>query len=105
MSHYQLVRALIENARPGTYGSVVFRKKDGTFRRLVYQRGNDAAYISGTERGERARATFARDNPHMLRLRDVHVAKRDGMHKAWRTVDLTKVVSVRCNGAIFRIIT
>lgn len=105
-----IIRALLES-QSGTYGSVVYVKKDGTLKKQTFQRGNDARYILGTERGQRASETFAANNPDMLRLRDVNAirkARSEGLppdeadKKGWRTVTLTRVLSARVNGTQYR---
>ena len=72
-------------------GCVTYFKKDGTLRRLRYQRAAEASRILGTERGQRASATRARNHPHLMSVWDI------GKH-GWRTVNLETVISVRSNG-------
>jgi hypothetical protein len=94
------IRHVIESTR-GKLGRVAFIKKDGSPRALVFQRGNDEAYVLGTERGERASATFKRNNPAMLRLRD-HRLVAQGQAAPWRTVNLETVYSTRVDGVTIR---
>jgi hypothetical protein len=97
------VRQLIESVR-GQYFAVVFVKRDGTIRRMTCQRGNDAKYMRHTERGEQASATFHRNNPHMLRVRDAVLARQlgDGS-KAWRTIDLAVLCSIQIGKRTIRL--
>lgn len=97
-----VVRSFIENAR-GSFGSVAFYTQSGRLRHMTFQRGNDAAYCRNTERGQRASETFARNNPNMIRLRDVNVQRRgDPRDPGWRTVSLDAVASVRIDGVTIR---
>jgi hypothetical protein len=98
MSSYEsiLARSLILDA--GTrFGSVAFVKRDGTLRHLTFQQARDNTHrVLGTERGERASMTFALNNPTMMRLWDHH-------KRAWRTVALDRVLSVRVGGKTHRL--
>lgn len=89
------IRELI--ARNGSrFGSVAFVKKDGTLRHLIFQNAKDNSNrVVGSELGARMSATFAKNNPDMMRCWD-HVKQ------AWRTVNLTRVCSVRVSGVNIR---
>lgn len=79
------------------FGAVVFRKKDGTLRKLVFQHAKDnSSRVVGSELGERMSATFARNNPDMMKA-------WDHQKQAWRTVNLDAIVSLRVHGATFRV--
>lgn len=102
---HDILRAKIAASR-GQYIGIVFVKRDGTLRRMTAQQGNDAKYMRHTERGEQASLTFHANNPHMLRVRDVGLQKQfgDGA-KAWRTVDLATVCTLRIGGQTLRLRT
>lgn len=89
------IRELIRN-NGSRFGAVSFVKKDGTVRRLVFQHAQDnSARVVGSELGARMSATFAKNNPNMLRCWDHH-------KQAWRTVTLDRVCSVRVGGVQIR---
>ena len=91
-----VARSLILKAG-SRFGSVAFVKKDGSLRHLTFQQAKDNTdRVLGTERGQQASATFALNNPNMMRLWD-HYAQ------AWRTVTLDRVLSVRTNGRTYRL--
>ena len=69
------------------FGSVEFIKKDGTLRRLTFQQAAMRFHVKGTERGQRAALTRARNHPNLLTVWDVH-------KRAFRTVNLDTVLSV-----------
>lgn len=107
-----LVARMIEDVAPGQFAAVTYIKKDGTFRYQVIQSGNDAAYCVGSERGQKASETFHKNNPTMLRRRDVRLlqsylrkCKAEGiapdeaeLKKFWRTIDCSRVYKLRRNG-------
>lgn len=108
----ELVARMIEDIKPGQFAAVTYLKKDGTLRYQVIQSGNDAAYCVGSERGQKASATFHKNNPTMLRRRDVRKlqaylrqCKAEGiepseveLRKFWRTIDCSRVYKLRRNG-------
>lgn len=78
------------------FGSVAFIKKDGTLRHLTFQHAKDnSARVVGSELGHKMSATFAKNNPNMMRC-------WDHAKQAWRTVTLDRVCSVRVSGANIR---
>lgn len=92
----ETIRTLIRD-NGSRFGGIVFVKKDGTKRILTFQNAKDnSARIVGSELGAKQSATFAKNNPNMLRVWD---------HKkqAWRTVTLDRVISVRANGVTYKI--
>lgn len=89
------IRELIRN-NGSRFGAVSFVKKDGTLRHLVFQHAKDnSARVVGSELGARMSATFAKNNPNMLRCWDHN-------KQAWRTVNLDRVCSVRVHDVIIR---
>lgn len=107
-----LVARMIEDVAPGQFAAVTYIKKDGTFRHMVIQSGNDAAYCVGSERGQKASETFHKNNPTMLRRRDVRLLQaylrkckaagiepdESELKKFWRTIDCSRVYKLRKNG-------
>jgi hypothetical protein len=77
------------------FGTVVYFKKDGTIRRLTYQMAAMPARVLGTERGKKAAATRAENNPYLLTVWDVH-------KRAFRTVNLETVLTVKSGGKLTR---
>lgn len=98
---YDNLRNVIAQAKGRA--TVVYRKKDGSLRRLTFQRGNDGAYVTGTERGEQWAATMDARHPNLIRLRDQIIAAKAGQAKSWRTVDLDTIETIRANGVNMRV--
>lgn len=94
----EVIRQLI--AQTKGYGAVSFIKKDGELRKLCYQHGRIGNYVVGSELGQRMAATFAKNNPDMVRLVDVHQARKG--KPPIRTVDFSRVLSIRANGVVVR---
>lgn len=89
------IRELIRGAG-STFGAVAFVKKDGSIRHMVFQHAKDnSRRIVGSELGAKMSATFAKNNPNMLKCFDHN-------KQAWRTVTLDRVLSVRVHGQPFR---
>jgi hypothetical protein len=89
------IRGLIESAG-SRFGTVLFVKKDGSIRKLQFQQARDnSGRVAGSELGQRMAATFSANNPDMLRIWD-HAAQ------AWRTVTLSRVLSLRVHGTTYR---
>jgi len=89
------IRELIRGAG-SKFGAVVFVKKRGELRKLTFQHAKDnSARVVGSELGARMSATFAANNPNMLRC-------WDHAKQAWRTVTLDRVCSVRVSGVSIR---
>lgn len=79
------------------FGSVLFVKKDGSLRHMTYVNAKHRAkHMAHTERGEQAAATFRRNNPHMVRV----WCERS---KGFRTVTLSRIVSLRVDGKAYRV--
>lgn len=79
------------------FGSVAFVKKDGTVRHMTYVNAKARArHMVGSERGERASATFRANNPHMMRV-------WDNAKGAFRTVTLSRIIALRVDGKNYRV--
>lgn len=90
------IRELIRGAG-SKFGAVVFVKKSGELRKLTFQHAKDnSARVVGSELGARMSATFAANNPNMMKC-------WDHAKQAWRTVTLDRVCSVRVNGVNVRL--
>lgn len=91
------LRSILADVR-GRFFFVRFVKRDGSIREMKCQLGNDEAYILHTPTGDKASATFAANNPDMLRVRDVDVMRdlpADQKHLSWRTIDCAVIMSIR----------
>lgn len=79
------------------FASVAFVKKDGTVRRMTYVNAKHRTrHMAHTERGDKASATFRRNNPHM-----VHVW--DAIKGEFRTVTLSRIMTLRVDGKQYRV--
>ena len=91
-----VIRQIITSSGP-RFASVAFVKKDGSLRHMTYVNARHRVkHLTHTARGEQASATFARNNPDMLR---VWCTQKNG----FRTVTLPRVVSIRVDGKAYRV--
>lgn len=88
------IRDLIEENR-NRFCSVVFMKRDGTLRRMFIHQAQMQKHVLGTERGAKASATRAANNPDQI------IAWDNGK-KAFRSFHLGNVLSVRARGRTHR---
>lgn len=110
----ELVARILEDVPAGQFAAVTYLKKDGTLRYQVIQSGNDAAYCVGSERGQKASETFHKNNPTMLRRRDVRLLQaylrkckaenvepdQFELRKFWRTIDCSRVYKIKRGGIV-----
>jgi hypothetical protein len=92
---------VIEQAPAGSAGLVIFRKANGELRKLKFVTGNGNQHVRGTARGKLASETFHMNNPWLIRVRDVELSALHGGCKAWRTVDLRKVLVLAIEGQLY----
>lgn len=104
-SYYADFRAMVSN---GKFFSVTFVKKDGTVRKMLCRTGvglnladhtkGEADILAGVISPEAKKVMAVRkraaNNPHLLNVWDVQ-------KKAWRSVNMDTVLSVRANGFNF----
>lgn len=92
----ETIRELIRGCG-SRFGAVAFVKKDGSIRHLVFQNAKDnSARVVGSELGAKMSATFAKNNPDMMRCFDHH-------KQAFRTVALDRVLSLHVHGSPIRL--
>jgi hypothetical protein len=78
----------------GKFVTVTFPKKDGTIRKMTVKRVSLERFVNpnASESGKQAAETRDRNNPNLIRVFESH------NHGQPRTVDLDKVLSIKCNG-------
>jgi hypothetical protein len=91
----EAIRAHIDSCG-SKIAAVLFLKKDGTFRKLRFNR-KAIGEIAGTERGKEWSAKVTESNPNLVRLSEI---TRDGLR--WRSVNLDTVLTVQANGRVTR---
>lgn len=88
----------IMEASDGAFFNVVFIKKDGSRRSMTARYGVSKGVLGdeASESAKKALVTWRENNPNLLRLFDAH-------KRAFRTVNLDTIESLRVNGVSYKI--
>lgn len=78
-------------------GAVVFIKKDGSFRKMRFNRKAGFDQIKGTARGMQASAARAMSNPNLVSIGEITPKGTQ-----WRSINLDTVLTVKAGGKVTR---
>lgn len=90
MNRSEAIRAILESSG-SKITSVQFVKKNGDIRTIQFN-PRDRNEIKGTG--------TANQNPDIIRVRDLRIAKENG-HGAWRSFNVNRVQYIKSNGLVY----
>jgi len=100
---HNAIRDAITQPRKNQFVRVSFVKKDGSIRHITHCASVMSRFVKQDEESKAKAARNAANNPHIVKLFDIHEYNRlpgDQKARAFRSVDLNRVFEVKTEGRV-----